>query len=252
MAESTVAPLESAQAATEVETNAYGASADFDVRGLGRRVPRTAAPEGWIKKIHRPREGKVWVGFFHLWTTSSDGRRVRQKKEKTLGPASMPRHEAHEKLADYVTEYTGKLAQQGTSISTFSELWRVFCAVKSGQWSKKTKENLQCLFRKHVLPVVGEQRPREITLTSLQLLLNKMAEDRYCRSAVGQVRAYIKACLEYAVDEEIIEKNPARKLVMPNIKKKSCERFLTVPELRALLLYAPPRDGLVPIFETTG
>src|ERR1700678_2673631 len=65
-----------------------GEPVNFDVRGLGRRQPRTEAPEGWIKKIERRREGKVWVGLFHLWTTDANGGRVRQKKEKTLGPAS--------------------------------------------------------------------------------------------------------------------------------------------------------------------
>src|SRR6202795_1687650 len=41
-----------------------GQPLDFDIRGLGRRLPRTEAPEGWLKKIARSREGKVWVGFF--------------------------------------------------------------------------------------------------------------------------------------------------------------------------------------------
>ena len=88
-----------------------GEPVDFDVRGLGRQLPRTEAPEGWIKKIERRREGKVWVGFFHLWTTDANGRRVRQKKEKTLGPASMPKHEAQSKLAEYIEEYTLCLSQ---------------------------------------------------------------------------------------------------------------------------------------------
>lgn len=61
--------------------------------------------------------------------------------------------------------------------------------------------------------------------SSLQLLLNKMADDGYRKSAVGQIRTYIKACFGYATDEDMIQKNPARKLVMPNIQKKSCERF---------------------------
>ena len=122
---------------------------------------------GLGEKIERNREERVWVGFFHLWTTDVHGRRVRTKKEKTLGPASMPKHEAQGKLADYITEYTGRLTKQGDSISTFSELWKAFCAVKSGQWSKKTKENLQCLFGKHVVPIIGPQAPREVTLTSL-------------------------------------------------------------------------------------
>jgi integrase len=72
-----------------------------------------------------------------------------------------------------------------------------------------------------------------------------MAEAGYGATAVGRVRTYIKACFEYAVDEDLVEKNPARKLVMPNIRKKSCERFLTVDELRAILACASPREHLV-------
>ncbi len=85
----------------------------------------------------------------------------------------------------------------------------------------------------------------EVTLTSLQLLLNKMAGNGYRKTAVGRIRTYIKACFEYATDEDRIEKNPARKLVMPNIQKKSCERFLSVDELRALLSQASPREHVV-------
>ena len=69
----------------------------------------------------------------------------------------MPMHEAQQKLADYIIEYTGRLTKQGDSISTFCELWKAFCAVKSGQWSRKSM--------------------RDVTLTSLQLLVNKMTED---------------------------------------------------------------------------
>lgn len=79
---------------------ALGEAVDFDIRGLGRRLPKTEVPEGWVKKIERSREGKVWVGFFHPWSTDAQGQRVRTKKEKTLGSASMPKHEAQQKLAD--------------------------------------------------------------------------------------------------------------------------------------------------------
>ena len=39
------------------------APVDF-VRNLGRQLPRTAAPEGWVKRIDRRRVGRVWVVFF--------------------------------------------------------------------------------------------------------------------------------------------------------------------------------------------
>jgi integrase len=154
----------------------------------------------------------------------------------------MAKHEAREKLTEYIMEYAGRLRSQGNSITTFSELWKAFCAVKSGQWSKKTNENLLCLFAKRVLPIAGNQPPREVTLTSLQLLLSKMADPGYRNSAVGQVRTYLKSCFEYGADEDVIQKSPARKLAMPNIQKKSCERFLSLDEFRALLCHASPRE----------
>ena len=243
MAEDTIMVLHSGHPSNS-SPNPLGSPVDF-VRSLGRQLPRTAAPEGWVRRIDRRRVGKVWVGFFHLWTTDADGRRVRQQKEKTLGPAWMPKHEAQQKLADYVEEYTGRLTKEGSSIATFNDLWKAFSAVKAGQWSKKFKEDLRYLFGKHVLPFVGEQALRGVTLTSLQLLLNKLAEDGYSKSAVGQIRTYIKACFEYATDEEIIDKNPARKLATPKIRKKPCERFLSLEELYALLSAASPREHLI-------
>jgi hypothetical protein len=39
------------------------APVDF-VRNLGRQLPRTAVPEGWVKRIDRRRIGRVWVVFF--------------------------------------------------------------------------------------------------------------------------------------------------------------------------------------------
>ncbi len=231
-----------AGAQTEREALAQLPPLNVEIKRVGPSLPRLATPEGWVKKIERAREGKVWVGYFHVWETAPDGRRVRHKKEKTLGPGTKPRHEALKELADYIAEHTGKLARQGESIGTFAELWKAFCAVKSGQWSKKTKENLQCLFAKHVLPEIGFHSMRDVTMTSLQLLLNRLAEDGFSKSVVGKIRTYLKSCFEYAVDEDLIPKSPARKIVMPKIRKKPCERFLSVEEFRALLSYASPRE----------
>ncbi|MGH9632938.1 MAG: tyrosine-type recombinase/integrase [Bryobacteraceae bacterium] len=216
-----------------------------EIQSIGPGLPRVEAPEGWVKKVDRAREGKVWVGYFHIWEIGPDGQRVRRKKEKTLGPATKPKHEALKELGEYITEHTGKLAKQGESISTFAELWKAFRAVKSGQWSKKTKENLECLFAKHVIPQIGSLKMRDMTLTPLQLLLNRLAEDGFSKSAVSQIRTYVKGCFEYAVDEDLISKSPARKLVMPKVRKKPCERFLSVEEFRALLSHAAPREHVI-------
>jgi hypothetical protein len=64
----------------------------FEIRRIGPALPRVEAPEGWLTKTDRPRQGKVWVGYFHVWESTAHGERVRRKKEKTLGPATIPRH----------------------------------------------------------------------------------------------------------------------------------------------------------------
>jgi integrase len=246
MAEDTTMGLHSGHPSTS-SPSPLGSPVDF-VRSLGRQLPLAAAPEGWVRRIDRQRAGKVWVGFFHLWTTDADGRRVRQQKEKTLGPASMPKHEAQKKLADYIEEYAGLLTKQAplpSAIATFGDLWTAFCTVKSGFWSKKTKEDLNYLFGKHVLPVLGHQPLGKVTYTSLQLLVNKLAADGYGETTVTRTRTYIKASFEYALDEDLVIKNPARKLEIPTIQKDVCERFLSLEEIGALLSEAEPREHLV-------
>jgi hypothetical protein len=133
---------------------------EINVRHIGRtpepeKLTGNEAPEGWIKKIDRPREGKVWVGFFHLYVADPFGRVVRRKKEKTLGPATMPKHEAQQKLAEYIEEYTGRLIHQGESIESFAELWKAFSAVKAGSWGKKMREDMKYLFDRRALRLLA-------------------------------------------------------------------------------------------------
>jgi hypothetical protein len=146
MAENATTPSASGQP-LQNSTDPLGQPLDFDVRGLGRRLPRTDAPEGWLRKIER-REGKVWVGFFHLWATDANSRRVRTKKEKTLGPASMPKHKAQQKLAEYIEEYTGRVTRQGSSIDTFTDLWKAFLCGKVWAVVQKDEGGSAIPFRK--------------------------------------------------------------------------------------------------------
>jgi hypothetical protein len=41
-----------------------------EIQRVGPGLPRVEAPDGWVKKIDRAREGKVWVGYFHVWETT--------------------------------------------------------------------------------------------------------------------------------------------------------------------------------------
>jgi integrase len=65
-------------------------------------------------------------------------------------------------------------------------------------------------------------------------------------SKVKQARTYLAAALEYALDERLIESNPARKLELPTkLLRKPCERFYSLEEVRRLLSKAHGREHLV-------
>jgi hypothetical protein len=147
--------------------------------GLDQEDSPATRRQGLGRLFPSPRHGPLWQAR-------------PQKKEKTLGPGTTPKHEAHQKLADYIEEYTGKLIHQGEFIENFAELWKAFSSVKARSWGKKMREDMKYLFDKHVLPVLGQYSPRKITLTPLQLLVNKMAEDGYSKSAVKHIRTYLK------------------------------------------------------------
>jgi hypothetical protein len=100
-----------------VKKNVYGAvRPECGTRPLPGQQPRGAAPghtststiwdaasqgpnhRSWVKKIEQG-DGKVCVGFFHLWVVNRNGERLRRRKEKVLGAAAMPKHEALKKFA---------------------------------------------------------------------------------------------------------------------------------------------------------
>ena len=55
---------------THRATLALVPSPEFKIQTVTRSLPRLETPEGWIKKVDRARDGKVWVGYFHEWETS--------------------------------------------------------------------------------------------------------------------------------------------------------------------------------------
>ena len=68
-------------------------------------------------------------------------------------------------------------------------------------------------------------------------------------SAVKKARTYISAALEFAIDEQIIARNPARNVELPSKRLRNPNgRFYTVEEIRKLLSGAAAvslRDHLI-------
>jgi len=78
-------------------------------------------------------------------------------------------------------------------------------------------------------------------------LLGALVEGGRSRSIVFHIRTYLKAVMEFAVDEGIIPVNPARgrKLRLPRKGRKENREFLTMEQIQRLLGVARGRDHLI-------
>ena len=73
----------------------------------------------------------------------------------------------------------------------------------------------------HVISEIGQEYVDTLKAPMLQKLINRYAGD-YSYSTVKKIFEAIRACLEYAVQTEVIYKNPMKIVVMP--RRESCAK----------------------------
>lgn len=214
----------------------------IDFRTLGRHMPRKRIERGYVYKIGK--KVKMWEGRFHVYITLSDGSEKRRERTRVIGACSeMSKGEAAQKLIGMIAVARGQ-AKPLPDNPTFAELWKRFRTLKEASWSTAARRAIVSVFEgdsKHkrqpsVLTMIGVRRVADLTRDPLQECLNNMAARGDSFSAVKKARTYISAALEFAIDEQMISRNPARNVELPSRRlRKPNGRFYTVEEIRKLL-----------------
>jgi integrase len=133
-----------------------------------------------------------------------------------------------------------------------TELWDRYCAIKSDRWSKQMEGAPVSTFKTCVLPAIGETRALAVTATQLQALLNALAKSQR-HSAIKKARTHLKAPLESAVDDKILDASPARCITMPKRIRKVDDTYADRTTVRALFDAADRRDRItLRLFVTCG
>ncbi len=171
-------------------------------------MAREKHQDGWV--VLSGKRVKKWIG--HWMPYRADG--TRSHTTLVLGEkASMKKWEAEDKLRAHIATETKKLLKYPEGEPTFQWFWeRAY--LPSRTWGPAMRETLTGMFAIHVLPVFGAVKLSDLNKLALQQHLNKLAES-CSRSLVGKVLTQYRAILEEAVEQELIAKNPARKLAMP-------------------------------------
>lgn len=219
------------------------------VKGL-RMSRRKGDGEGSLFK-----DGNKWIGRWVYWVGNE-----RKRPEKVIGTtAELPtKRDAREKFNEIQRAFSGILPPTSKA-PTFAEAWQRYLLLKRPHWSSSQIGSVEPVMRRAILPQIGDRELETLTHEPLQAVLNHMArmplligsraENQYTRIGYGQsalktARTYIKAVFEFAIEEDIIKRNPARRLELPPTRKP-CERFLSMDEVHALTRAAAGREKLI-------
>lgn len=199
-------------------------------------MQRERHQNGWVAVSGK--KEKKWIG--HWMPYRQNGKRTHERVVLGL-KSKLTKWEAEDKLRAHIAEQEKRpLTPEGEP--TFQWFWtRRFVPTRT--WCPKTEAVVTTIFDHHVLPVIGARLLRRVEKFEIDMLVKKIAAS-WSASMVQKVRIYIKAALEEAIDQDLLERNPARKLIRP-ATRPTCRRFLSLDEITRLLDAMEGRDRLV-------
>lgn len=204
-------------------------------------MPKARSQQGRVEEVGK--RLRQWRGHYFVYVRREDGSEVRKHKIVNLGPkAQMRKFEAQKKLREIISRENGSGGARSDDTVSFEWFWtNRFLPMKT--WRRSTRDTVVYVMKHHVFPRFGEVRICDLRKFDLQTHLNKLAT-HYSKSVVDKARTWIRAALEEAVEQDYLQKNPARKLAMPPTRA-TCKRFLTRGEYHALLGVLSGRDQLI-------
>src|SRR5262249_16883597 len=154
-------------------------------------------------------------GHYFVYTQTEDGRETRRHRNISLGAKSeLRKWQAERKLKDLIEREGRTTVARPDSSVTFGWFWGTrFLPLQAG-WRNSTRVGIKAIMKKHVLPAFGEMSLEKLNRFELQKHLNDLSK-KFSQSLVKKVRTWVKAVLEEAVEQEYLEKNPARRVSLP-------------------------------------
>jgi integrase len=187
---------------------------------------------------------RKWRGHYYVYEVGEDGAEVRRHKTVDLGPrATVKKWEAEKALQEIIDRATGATAKATSAVSLRWFWENRYRPMREATWKESSRSRTVRNVENYVLAAFGDSRLDAIDKFQVQTHLNALAA-KFSRSVVQKARVYLKAILEEAVEQDLLAKNPARRLEMPETRRPSA-RFLLESEIVELLAAATGRDRLI-------
>lgn len=196
-------------------------------------------------------ESGAWLGHFSRWTVNANtGQKTRRQIAFKIGPASMTKTAAREKLRERIVFETGLTADNRVTLAWFIEYrWK---PTRESTWRDSTKQTNEELL-KIITGRFGATALEDMDAVEMQQWLAALAKDR-SGSAVKHLRIFLMSIMREAVDQHYLHSNPARLLRVPKLKAV-IRPWLTIPEIKALMKatvpWQPMENALLSLIFTT-
>ena len=186
---------------------------------------------------------KRWRGHYFIYELK-EGKEGRKHKAVILGQRSkMSRKEAADALRAVIAQ-SAELPVEKHPEMTFGQFWRErFLPLYQQKWKSSSRKTQIDNIERYCVAQIEDKFLKELDRFSLQMHANRLAQ-RFSKSVVAKYVIWCRAILEEAVDQEVIPKNPAKKLMMPETKPEN-KRFLQLDEIAIVLEKLSFRERLI-------
>jgi len=194
-------------------------------------------------------EAGGWEIHYNVYVTDpATGKPKRHHRSRVVGyPPKMRKAEAKSILAAELAAVNGgPITRPADGTITFGEWMRNFyIPMRGANWRPATRRSNDGYLKKQIYPRLEHVALKDISKFQVQMLLNHLAATGYSYNVVYHVRDIIKAALAEALDQEVLERNVARKTVIPEIEER--EKAVLPVEWYAKLLAGlrMPRDRAI-------
>ena len=202
-------------------------------------------------------EHHSWVGYLNLKVLDPNTGESKWKKQRVgvLGAKSkMTKHQAQDLLEKIIAQKTGGTTRPRTDERIATLGWftrnRFFPLREGSTWKEETARSRRSAIERDILAKFGEVPMEQIDKFMLQTHLNDLARI-LSAGRVMHARFYMKAIFEEAIDQDFVEKNPARKLILPTQLRPVDKTTLTWDQLRLVLASVPLRDRILLTLDMT-
>ena len=150
------------------------------------------------------------------------------------------RHQPNPTVPKAASPDAGMAARLPAPAPSLEEAGRLFIAQRQALGRKKsTLEDYESTLRVHLVPFFGQRQLSDIDVTTVEAFIYAKLDEGKAPKSIQNYLGLLNSIVGYGVKRGWCESNPVALVETPRVHRDRDIRFLTVPELEAVLTASP-------------